>query len=79
MSKRSGYQHRQEIQSAYQKAGPYLTIAYVFIGGILFFGFVGYYIDQKSHLEPLFLILGVFLGLGLGFYHMIKTIQNMER
>ncbi len=70
---------QKDIHNAYQQAAPYLSIAYALFGGMLFFGLVGYYIDEKSGTTPLFLIMGIFLGMGLGFYRMIKTIQNMER
>ncbi len=68
-----------ELQKAFQKAAPYLSIVYVMMGGVLFFGYIGNYLDQKWHSSPLGIIIGVFLGFALGLYNMLKVLQQINR
>ena len=65
--------------SAYRKAAPFINAIYAFIGAVILFGFIGWWLDQKLHSEPLFILSGLFLGLGLGFYGLIKTAQKLEK
>ena len=69
---------KNQIQSAYSKAGPFLNIGYFFIGGIGLFGYIGYKLDKYLEFKVLFLLLGLFLGLSLGFYNLFKVISNLE-
>lgn len=68
-----------EANRSFRKAAPYLNIGYTLAGGILLFAYIGYLIDEKTQQAPLFLVLGVFLGFGLGFYNMIKVLKNLDR
>ncbi len=74
--KKSG---KSDLNNAFHKATPYLNIGYVLIGSVVFFAIVGNWFDKKFDYQPLFLIIGLFVGLILGFYHMIKVIQELER
>lgn len=42
---------------------------------MLIFVFGGYKLDLYFNKSPLFLIAGTFLGMGLGFYHLLKNLQ----
>ena len=64
---------------AFKKAGPFLNIGYTLMGGIALFGFLGYWLDKKFQTEPYLLLIGVFLGLILGYYNMIKIIQSLDK
>jgi len=68
-----------EAFSAYRKAAPYINAIYAFIGAVILFGFIGWWLDQKFRSEPLFILSGLFLGLGLGFYSLIKTAKKLEK
>ncbi len=68
-----------DIHRAFQKAAPFLSIVYVLMGGVLFFGYLGNYLDKHWKYAPLGIILGVFLGFSLGLYNMIKVLQNLSR
>lgn len=70
---------RREIAAAFQKAGPFLSIAYAFFGGILFLGYIGYRLDLKFGKSPLFIVTGVFAGFILGFYRLIKVVNELEK
>ncbi|HID40182.1 MAG TPA: AtpZ/AtpI family protein [Calditrichaeota bacterium] len=70
---------KSEINNAFRKAGPYLNIGYTLLGGIIVFGYLGNWLDKKTELTPLFLIVGLFVGLALGFYNMIKVLNQITR
>lgn len=46
------------------------------VGSILIGIFVGREIDDHFETEPLFLIIGLFLGLAAGVYAMIRLVQH---
>jgi len=77
MLKKSGPQ--KETRSAMHRAAPYLNIGYTLTGGIILFGYLGNLLDQKTGRAPLFLITGLFTGLALGFYNMIKVLNQLNR
>jgi F0F1-type ATP synthase assembly protein I len=70
---------KSEEGNAFRKAGPYLNIGYTLFGSILLFAYLGYWVDKWSGQKPLFLIIGLFLGLFGGFYNMIKVLQQLDR
>jgi len=67
-----------EFSQAFRKASPYLNMGYVLIGSIALFGFIGNQTDHWLDSKPVGLIIGLFTGLALGFYHLIKAIQQIE-
>jgi F0F1-type ATP synthase assembly protein I len=69
---------QKEINSAFVKAGPYLNIGYFFIGAILLFGYFGYKADQWAQTDYIFLLSGLFMALGLGFYNMFKVLSQLN-
>lgn len=46
------------------------------VGSVLIGIFSGRWIDQKVGTEPLFLILGLLIGLAAGIYAMLRLIQH---
>jgi F0F1-type ATP synthase assembly protein I len=70
--------NQKEINSAYSKAGPFLSITYFFMSAMVIFGFIGYKIDQAFGYDFLFLLIGLFLGFSLGFYKLYIVISNLE-
>jgi F0F1-type ATP synthase assembly protein I len=75
----SNKSQKNDIESAFRKASPYLNIGYTLFGAIAIFGYLGYRLDLWSGKRPLFLLIGLFLGLFLGFYNMIKVIRQLDR
>jgi F0F1-type ATP synthase assembly protein I len=57
----------------YSAAGMQLAIS----GGLGAWG--GWWLDGKTGLSPLFLILGVFLGFGAGFYSLYMSLFGRRR
>ncbi|WP_442596904.1 AtpZ/AtpI family protein [Neobacillus sp. D3-1R] len=46
------------------------------VGSVLIGIFSGRWVDQKIGTEPLFLILGLLIGLATGIYAMLRLIQH---
>ena len=72
-------ENQKEISSAFSKAGPYLNITYFFISAMSIFGFIGYKIDQSYGFDSVFLLIGLFIGLALGFYNVYIVISQIEK
>jgi len=56
------------------KGYKYLAAGLRFAGGILVFMFAGLLLDRWLHTTPLFLLIGVFLGGGLGFLSVYREV-----
>jgi F0F1-type ATP synthase assembly protein I len=46
---------------------------------ILIFVYAGYWLDSRYGKSPLFLALGALLGMIIGFYNLIKTVESENR
>ena len=46
---------------------------------IFIFVYAGHYLDNKYQKSPLFLAIGTVIGMGIGFYHMMKELQRDEK
>jgi F0F1-type ATP synthase assembly protein I len=50
--------------------------SYTLIGSVLILGALGYFIDKWRDSSPLFLILGLVIGIIVGFYEIAKVIWS---
>ncbi|HEV8150172.1 MAG TPA: AtpZ/AtpI family protein [Gemmatimonadales bacterium] len=57
------------------KGYKYLAVGLRFAGGIVVFLFGGLLLDRWLHTTPLFLLVGVFLGAGLGFLSLYRELM----
>jgi F0F1-type ATP synthase assembly protein I len=64
----------QSTQRAVQEAGPLMAASYMLVGGIVVLGGLGYAIDAWRGTAPWGLVIGLTLGVTLGFYQLIKTV-----
>jgi F0F1-type ATP synthase assembly protein I len=62
-----------ELQDTAQQAGPAAAASYTLVGGILLLGGIGYAIDLWKGSSPWGLVVGLCLGVTVGFYQLIKT------
>jgi F0F1-type ATP synthase assembly protein I len=60
-------------------AGKYAGLGLQFALSILFFLWIGQWLDKKLGLDGPFLILGVFTGAGAAFYSMYRTLMADQR
>jgi len=64
----------QQFQRFVRQAGPAATAAYTLMASVLLLGFSGYLIDQYFDSSPTGLLIGLGLGLVIGFYELGKSI-----
>ena len=64
---------------AARAAAPDLNAIWRVVGGVLVGGGAGWFIDGKLHSSPWGLVIGLFLGLGAGFYAMIQGLSAMNK
>ncbi len=56
----------------------YSTIGLELAATVTIFILGGSKLDEHFKREPVFTIIGAFLGMAIGFYHLIKQLQNIE-
>lgn len=64
----------QALQGSAQQAGPAAAASYTLIGGIIVLGGIGYAVDYWKGSAPWGVVTGIFLGVIVGFYQLIKTV-----
>lgn len=62
------------LQDNVARSGPVAAASYTLIGGIILLGGIGYAVDEWQGTEPWFLVTGLFLGIVVGFYELVKTV-----
>ena len=62
-----------------KKLGYYTSLAYTFPVSVLILTGLGWLVDKKSGLFPLFTLAGFVLGLIAAFTHLIKTLNRLEK
>lgn len=63
----------KSLQENAERAGSAAGAAYTLVGGILVLGGIGYAIDRWRDSSPWGLIIGLTLGVVVGFYDLVKT------
>ena len=64
----------QSSQRYLRQSGPAAGAAYTLMGAILFLGALGFFLDHYFNTSPVLLLLGLGLGIVVGFYELAKTI-----
>ncbi len=60
-------------------AGRYAGLGLQFVVSLLFFLWVGQWLDRRFGTDPVFLYVGVFTGAGGAFYSMYRTLMADQR
>lgn len=60
-------------------AGKYAGLGLQFALSILFFGWLGQWVDRKLGTDGIFLLLGVLIGAGAAFYSMYRSLMADQR
>ena len=63
------------VKTAYNYASIGLTLA----ATVIIFIFIGRHLDDKYNMSPVFLAAGALLGMVIGFYHLIKQLNELQR
>jgi ATP synthase protein I len=67
---------RQKDRNPFQSMAITSAILSQLVGSVLVGIFAGRWLDSKTGTEPLFLIIGLLLGLAAGIYAMIKLVKH---
>jgi F0F1-type ATP synthase assembly protein I len=66
----------KSLQENVTRSGPAMSASYTLVGGILLLGGIGYAVDRWRGTSPWFLLAGLFLGIVVGFYELVKTVYR---
>jgi F0F1-type ATP synthase assembly protein I len=64
------------LQQNVSRSGAVAGASYTLVGGILLLGGLGYGFDYWRGTAPWGLIIGLVLGIIVGFYELIKTVSG---
>jgi F0F1-type ATP synthase assembly protein I len=64
------------IQERMEKAAPAAAASYTLIGAVLGLGAIGYGFDHWQGTYPWGMVTGLFLGMVVGFYELIKSARR---
>jgi ATP synthase protein I len=62
------------LQESFRKAGSVAGVGYTLIGAIIVLGLLGYFGDRWLGTDPWLLIIGLLLGIVVGFYELARVI-----
>jgi ATP synthase protein I len=63
----------QALQENVSRSGPAAVASYTLVGGIILLGGLGYAADGWLGTRPWLLVVGLLLGIVVGFYEIVKT------
>ena len=63
----------QSLQDTASSAGATAGASYALVGAIIVLGGIGYAVDQWQHSAPWGVVIGLTLGIVVGFYELVKT------
>jgi F0F1-type ATP synthase assembly protein I len=73
-SENSLVQSLKQFQRFVRKSGPSASAAYTLLASVLFLGGSGFYADYYFNSSPFFILIGLSLGLIIGFYGLAKSV-----
>ncbi len=62
-----------------RNALSFITVGLQLAITILIFIYAGYRLDLYYDRSPVFVTIGAVVGMGLGFYHLIKQLQDIDK
>ena len=66
----------KSLQDAANRAGPAAAASYTLIGAIVMFGAIGYGLDRWWGTSPWCLLVGLGLGITVGFYELVMFTKG---
>tara|TARA_B100001029_G_scaffold48830_1_gene38912 strand:- start:566 stop:808 length:243 start_codon:yes stop_codon:yes gene_type:complete len=64
----------QQFQRYVRQSGPAASAAYTLLGSVLLLSLIGYNLDKYFKSSPVYIIIGLCLGILIGFYELYKSI-----
>ena len=68
----------ESFQNIAKQSGPAAAASYGLIASILIFTYFGWIIDRKIDSTPFAILIGMLLGMIIGFYHLIKVTSKTK-
>ena len=68
----------KSLQENVTRSGPVAGASYTLVGGIILLGGLGYFADGYFGTEPWLLVVGLALGIIVGFWELIKTVSRQQ-
>tara|TARA_Y100001958_G_scaffold24327_1_gene15191 strand:- start:86 stop:352 length:267 start_codon:yes stop_codon:yes gene_type:complete len=68
----------KSFQNVVQQSGPAAAASYGLIASILIFTYIGWIIDKNIDSSPFAILIGMLLGMIIGFYHLIKAVGKTK-
>jgi len=81
-SKNTGKRSDPLLDRGAFRSGPgaqFMGLGLQFVLSLLFFLYIGKWVDARLGTSPWFLILGVFIGASAAFYSMYRNLKAAER
>jgi F0F1-type ATP synthase assembly protein I len=64
----------RSLQENVSRSGPVAGASYTLVGAIILLGGLGYAVDRWIGTDPWALVIGLALGIVVGFYELVKTV-----
>jgi F0F1-type ATP synthase assembly protein I len=68
----------KSLQENVTRSGPVAGASYTLVGGIILLGGLGYFADGYFGTAPWLLVVGLALGIIVGFWELIKTVSRQK-
>lgn len=68
-----------QFQRNLRNSAPYAAASYTLIGAIVVLGALGYFADEWLGTAPWLLLLGLLLGIIVGFYELARLVWGRPR
>ena len=69
----------KSFQNIAKQSGPAAAASYALIASILIFTYFGWIVDKKIDSSPFAILIGMLMGMIIGFYHLIKVVRKTKR
>ena len=66
----------RQTQENLRQAGPAAMVGYTLLGAIVVMGGIGYAVDVWLDASPWFLLVGLLIGVVVGFFELAKVIWH---
>ncbi|MEY4609654.1 MAG: hypothetical protein RL625_1871 [Gemmatimonadota bacterium] len=69
----------EDSRSALGSVGRFAGLGFQLVASILLFLYGGQWVDRRLGTDPLFLLLGVFIGAAAAIYSMYRSLMAQQR